>query len=33
MQGPGDILGARVQRLWSGLDIQEGSDPPYQAWL
>ncbi len=32
-QGPGDILGPRVQKLWSGQNIGESSDPPFQAML
>jgi phenylpropionate dioxygenase-like ring-hydroxylating dioxygenase large terminal subunit len=32
-QGPGDILGARLQKLWSGQSIGVSSDPPFQAML
>jgi phenylpropionate dioxygenase-like ring-hydroxylating dioxygenase large terminal subunit len=32
-EGPGDILGARVQRLWAGQTIPEGSDLPFVASL
>lgn len=33
MEGPGDILGNRVHRLWAGEDIGTGSDPVVQAGL
>lgn len=32
-EGPGDILGNRVHRLYNGETIPEGSDPPREAML
>ena len=33
VEGPGDILGARLHRLWTGQEIPVGSDPAVEAWL
>jgi phenylpropionate dioxygenase-like ring-hydroxylating dioxygenase large terminal subunit len=33
VQGPGDILGPRVARLWQGHTIEAGNDPPMAALL
>jgi hypothetical protein len=32
-QGPGDIFGSRLQKLWSSQSIGVSSDPPFQAML
>jgi phenylpropionate dioxygenase-like ring-hydroxylating dioxygenase large terminal subunit len=32
-QGPGDILGNRLHRLWSGDRLESGSDPAVNARL